>query len=326
MMSPADWLATWHSDGVTVASAELMYYRSKVAAFARLQRMRPARSQSGSIQSKLKGRGMEFDEVRHYQAGDDIRSIDWRVTARTGSPHTKLFREERERPVLFVVDLSHSLHFGSQLLLKSVQACHLVAALAWQAVHRGDRVGALIGTPLGHSELRPQARQQGVMRIFQQLLQHQHQSLNSWQKQLSGAVNEPIMAASDVWQKLLQRAQQLAKPGTRIYLISDWTAQQPHHLPLLQALQRHCQIHAIQLYDPLERELPSQLNGLNLSFTNGHQHWLMPAYASAQRQQFQQFATAQQQALQHGLQQHGVMLTQVSAAQALEQQWPELRL
>jgi uncharacterized protein (DUF58 family) len=326
MMSPADWLQAWQSDGVKVASAELMYYRSKVGAFARLQRLRPARSQTGVLQSKIKGRGMEFDEVRHYQAGDDVRSIDWRVTARTGSPHTKLFREERERPVLFVVDLSHAMHFGSQLLLKSVQACHLVAALAWQAVSHGDRVGTLIGNPQGHSELRPQARHHGVMRIIQQLLQQQHQSLNSWQPQAQNDTTAAALNANDVWQHLLQRAQQLAKPGTRIYLISDWAAPQPQQLQLLQALQRHCQVHAIQVFDPLERALPSQLAGHNLSFTDNTRQWLMPAYASVQRQQFQQFAIQQQQALQHLMQQHGVLLTEVSAAQALEQQWPELRL
>lgn len=319
MMRPEDWLQTWHSDGVKVASAELMYYRSKVAAFARLQRMRPARSHSGAMQSKVKGRGMEFDEVRHYQAGDDVRSIDWRVTARTGAPHTKLFREERERPVLFVVDLSHAMHFGSALLLKSVQACHLVAALAWQAVSRGDRVGALIGSPQGHSELRPQARQHGVMRIIQQLIQQQQQSLDSWQQQ-------PTSNATEVWYHLLQRAQQLAKPGTRIYLISDWATHQPQHAQLVQALQRHCQVQAIQLFDPLERQLPNPLNGFNLSLTDNHQQWLLPAHNSARRQQFEQLAQAHQQQLQQALQQQGLALVQVNAAQALEQQWPELQL
>lgn len=321
MMRAADWLQAWQSNGVQVASAELMYYRTKVAAFARLQRMRPARSQSGALQSKIKGRGMEFDEVRHYQAGDDVRSIDWRVTARTGSPHTKLFREERERPVLFVVDLSYAMHFGSALLLKSVQACHIVAALAWQAVSQGDRVGALIGNPQGHNELRPQARQHGVMRIIQQLIQQQQQSLASWQQQPRGG-----SSAEQVWHNLLQRTQQLAKPGTRIYLISDWAAQQPHHGQLLQALQRHCQVQAIQIFDPLERALPQQLSGYNLSLTDQTQQWLLPAHSNASRQQFQQLASQHQQNLQQALQQQGLQLTEVSAAQAIEQQWPELHL
>lgn len=321
MMSPADWLQTWQSDGVNVASAELMYYRGKVPAFARLQRMRSARSQTGVLQSKIKGRGMEFDEVRHYQAGDDVRSIDWRVTARTGAPHTKLFREERERPVLFVVDLSHAMHFGSTLLLKSVQACHLVAALAWQAVSRGDRVGALIGSPQGHSELRPQGRHHGVLRIIQQLLQQQQHSLTSWQQPAATA-----LSSAEVWQALLQRTQQLAKPGTQIYLISDWAAYQPQHGQLLQALQRHCQVRAIQVYDPLERQLPEQLRGYNLSLTDHARQLRLPAYTNASRQHFASFASAMQQQLQQGLAQQGLELTQVSAAEALEQQWPELRL
>ena len=322
MMSPADWLQTWQSDGVKVASAELMYYRSKVPAFARLQRMRPARSQTGVLQSKIKGRGMEFDEVRQYQAGDDVRSIDWRVTARTGSPHTKLYREERERPVLFVVDLSHAMHFGSIFLFKSVQACHLVAALAGQAVSKGDRVGALIGSPQGHSEVRPQGRHHGVMRIIQQLLQHQHQSLASWQQ----PSNNQAPPSADVWQALLQRTQQLAKPGSQIYLISDWAARQPQHGQLLQALQRHCQLRAMQVYDPLERQLPKQLQGYNLSLTDNTQQLRLPAYANASRQYFTEFVSNAQQRLQQSLTEQGLQLLQVSAAEALEQQWPELRL
>lgn len=322
MMSPAAWLQTWHSDGVHVGSAELLYYRSKVAAFAQLQRQRPPRSHNGAVLSKRKGRGMEFDEVRHYQAGDDVRSIDWRVTARTGTVHTKLFREERERPVLFVLDLSHAMHFGSALLLKSVQACHVVAALAWRAVQRGDRVGLLIGSAQGHSELRPQARQHGVMRIIQQLVQQQQQSLSSWQQHDSVASADQ----SDVWGNLLQRTQQLVKPGTRIYLLSDWAAQQPQHWPLIQALRAHCQVQAVQLFDPLERQLPAQLSRFNLSLTDAQRLWRLPAYDASSRQQFEQRMSAQQQQFEQAMQQHGIALSQVTAAQPLEQQWPELRL
>ena len=84
--------------------------------------------------SRFRGRGMDFDEVRIYQPGDDVRSIDWRVTAKTQTPHTKIFREERERPVLVVSDLRGSMFFGSQRL-KSVHACEVSAALVYSAPH-----------------------------------------------------------------------------------------------------------------------------------------------------------------------------------------------
>ncbi len=125
------WLEKLHSDGLQPTMQELLYYRTRLPAIARHKRNLPAISQSGPLLSKTRGRGMEFDEVRHYQAGDDIRAIDWRVTARTGKPHTKLYREEKERPVFLVTDLALTQLFGSQLLFKSVQACPLTAALAW---------------------------------------------------------------------------------------------------------------------------------------------------------------------------------------------------
>jgi hypothetical protein len=159
------------------------------------------------------------------------------------------------------------------------------------------------------------------MQIVQQLIQQQQSSISSWQLD-----QPPAAADQQVWQKLLQRAQQLAKPGTRIYLLSDWATQQPSHWQLLQALQRHCQVHAVQLYDPLERQLPRQLSGYNLSLTDSIRHWRMPAHASNSRSEFQQYAAQQQLLLEQAMQQHGLVISQVSAAAALEQQWPELRL
>src|SRR5690554_5148832 len=181
--SPQQWLELWHSNGVQVSSHELMYYRSKASAFARYRRLHPPPGQSGALLSKFKGRGMEFDEFRHYQAGDDIRAIDWRVTARTGTPHTKLFREERERPVFVVVDLSHSMQFGTQLLFKSVQACHLAAVVAWLTVARGDRIGAVIGSQAGHVEVKPQGRDHGAQQVIHQLVTQQHAALELWLSQ-----------------------------------------------------------------------------------------------------------------------------------------------
>ena len=96
---------------------------------------------AGGHLSAFRGRGMEYHESRPYQPGDDIRSIDWRVTARSGQTHTKVYREERERPVLLWLDLSNSMFFGTQVCFKSVLASKLAALLAWSSVQHGDRLG-----------------------------------------------------------------------------------------------------------------------------------------------------------------------------------------
>ena len=134
---------------------------------------------SGNYLARSKGRGMEFDEVRHYQNGDDIRAIDWRVTARTGKTHTKLFKEEVERPVLIATDLSENMLFGSQLLFKSVQAAHLASLVAWHAKSRGDRVGGIVFNQHYHAELKPRSRLQGVLHYLHILSQVHHKSIKS---------------------------------------------------------------------------------------------------------------------------------------------------
>ena len=98
---------------------------------------------AGPNKTNFRGRGIDFEEVRAYQAGDDIRTIDWRVTARSGKPHTKLFSEERERPLLVVNDQRQDMFFGSQHCFKSTLACYLGALLAWSGLNQGDRVGGL---------------------------------------------------------------------------------------------------------------------------------------------------------------------------------------
>lgn len=319
MTNASEWLQQWHSDGVHVSSAELMYYRSKVGAFARHRKLHPPKAQSGALLSKTRGRGMEFDEVRHYQAGDDVRAIDWRVTARTGSPHTKLYREERERPVMFVVDLSFSQHFGSQLLLKSVLACHLTAAMAWLAVQRGDRVGALIGHPHRHVEIRPQARQYGVLRIIHSLVELQHESLAAWQNQQQPTATMPL-------HDLLQRAQQVAKPGTIIHIISDWQQFSAATFTQLQALQRHCSLQLIQCSDPLEHQFPERLAQQDVAITDGTERLEFAAGNSAQRDAYTAQGSQRQQELLTQFQQLNLELHQFSAARALEEQWPEVML
>ena len=135
------------------------------------QRRRALSLLAGASKTNFRGRGLDFSEVRAYQAGDDIRSIDWRVTARSGKPYTKLFQEERERPILVMVDQRQPMFFGSQHCFKSVMASYLAALLAWSGLQQGDRVGGLVFGNEQQQEIRPRRSRQSVLALMQ-LLQH----------------------------------------------------------------------------------------------------------------------------------------------------------
>lgn len=138
--------------------------------------LRPHRilaSMSGSYLSPFKGRGMEFDEVRPYALGDDVRTIDWRVTARSGKPHTKLFREERERSVLLWVDLRSAMFFATRGAFKSVRASQAAALLGWRTLDLGDRLGALVFDESQHDELRPRRGQASFLHLLRRLAGHE---------------------------------------------------------------------------------------------------------------------------------------------------------
>ncbi len=204
--------------------------------------------QSGGVRSPLRGRGLEFEEVRAYQAGDDVRAIDWRVTARSGRPYTRLFREERERPVLLLVDQRQPMFFGSRHCFKSVLATQLGALLAWSALARGDRIGGLVIGNDERSDLRPRHTRRALLHWLDTLHRFNHRLQRD--TRLTGDAGESLQAALD-------DLRHIARPGSAIYLISDFSgADQPDALRPLQPLARHCDIRALWISDPLERELP----------------------------------------------------------------------
>src|SRR6185312_7752608 len=130
---------------------------------------RVAGSRAAAHASKLRGRGVDYVESRAYQPGDDIRQMDWRLTARSGRPHTKLFQEEREQSVLLIVDGNPSMHFGTRERFKSVQAARTAALAAWAAVQGGDRIGAVGFGPGLAAELKPGGGPRGALRVLRAL-------------------------------------------------------------------------------------------------------------------------------------------------------------
>ena len=155
--------------GAYVTLETLIGLRFPASQLQLTRRNRALSALTGPNKANFRGRGIDFEEVRSYQAGDDIRTIDWRVTARTGAAHTKVFREERERPVLVVVDQRGSQFFGSQHCFKSVLAAHLAGLLAWSALGNGDRVGGLVFNDSRHREVRPRRSRKTVLTILSQI-------------------------------------------------------------------------------------------------------------------------------------------------------------
>ena len=212
---------------------------AKPASTLNLQHSKNRAQQSGAYVSRFKGRGMEFDEARLYQPGDDIRSIDWRVTARTGKTYTKVFREERERPVFISVDDRLTMHFATRGVFKSVLAAKLAGLLAWAAEHHGDRIGGQLFSEHDCYELKPQNGRHAVLRFLNALVKPQKSA-------------DKHFTLSQV----LARLNQHTRPGSLVYIVSDFRGINDESETHIAKLSRHCEVVLIFIYDPLESSLP----------------------------------------------------------------------
>jgi uncharacterized protein (DUF58 family) len=223
-------------DGKTrVSLAELIALRGRIGCV----RVAPLASRavlSGQQSSRLYGRGMDYAESRAYQAGDDVRRLDWRLTARSGKLHTKLFQEDREGCLLILLDTHASMRFGTRERFKSVQAARAAAAAAWYAVRAGERVGVM---SFGHSDqlLRPQAGPRGALSVCGALAQ--------WDGQSSSQNVEPLADA-------LARASRVLHGASRVLLISDGFSCAPASRQRMLDLTRHAGVNVLVVADALE--------------------------------------------------------------------------
>ena len=231
---------------VSVSQAGLIRLNGPARAIA-LNVLRVSSLQTGAYVSHFRGRGMEFDESRPYQPGDDPRSIDWRVTARSTTAYTKLFREERERPVLIVVDLRANMHFATKGCFKSVNASRAAALLSWAAHHRGDRLGGLIFGDTTHRELKPRLGRQAALRFVHELVGHP-----DWEnrEREEGQDDEQPLAQA------MSALRRVARPGSLVVILSDFLGFSRAAQSYLSSVARHNEVLAVFLNDPLERKLP----------------------------------------------------------------------
>ncbi len=192
----------------------------------------------GPAPSQLRGRGMEYAESREYVAGDDVRRMDWRLTARTGRAHTKLFQAERERITLLACDVAPPLYFGTRVRFKSVQAARAGAVAVWTALRAGDRVGALRGGD--EPAVAPASGLRGAMRVLD--------ALARWY-----AAPPPDDGGLAV---TLERAQRLLRPGARLVVLADPASAQAVPPTRWTALSQHHETTLVLLRDPLETAPP----------------------------------------------------------------------
>lgn len=288
--------------GVTPTLQELTRLRQHAARLGNSPDELARAGGSGNYLSSFRGRGMEFSEVRRYVPGDDVRTIDWRVTARTGTPHTKLFQEERERPVVLLVDQSATMQFGTRRAFKSYAAAEAAALLAWAAAAKGDRVGGLVFADTQHREVRPVRGQRGALNLLRAICDHDMSNRQT-------AHDDSIPA----WYSAITRAQRIAKPGTWIGIISDFERAEtlPQAESNLMQLSRHCELALIFLSDPLEKALPPP--GL-YSFSDGEKLATVDSAIASLREQHTQRFAARSAQLDHWRRRLGLRFIELSTA------------
>jgi uncharacterized protein (DUF58 family) len=257
---------------VTVSLSELLLL-SKHAKGLSLSPSRTTLVQTGQHQTRLLGRGMEFAESRRYQAGDESRNIDWRVTARTGKAHTKLFTAEKERQVLLCVDMRSSMFFATKGVFKSVQAALISGVLAWRAVETGNRLGGLIFNDTQYAELRPALGKRGVLPFLNELAQ----KADYLSKKLETSAAPMVQA--------IEHLKRVAATGSLIYIMSDFRRFTPLARDILMQMSKHCDIRLCFICDPLEEDLPK--NG-EFPVTNGERDVLMNTYNKKNVERYRQ--------------------------------------
>ena len=235
------------SSKVTITLEEMIALKADARGFSFLPRQPVHSLLSGRHASRLRGRGLAFEELRHYNLGDDVRTIDWKATARLRSPHVRVYSEERERPILLVIDQRRPMFFGSRRVMKSVLAAEVAALAAWRTVQAGDRVGGIVFNDSEITDLRPQRSQTRVLRLLHDLAR------------MNQALAEPPEPAANriTLNHALEAALRRATHDHLVILISDLDGADEDTQRLATQLAAHNDMLVAATYDPLGASLRS---------------------------------------------------------------------
>ncbi len=272
----------YQSKGAVISLQHLLVQRYAAKNLEYVAHTRSIAGISGLHLSKMRGRGIDFEEFRPYQAGDDIRLIDWRVTARTGRPFTKVFREERERPVIIAVDQTHNMYFGSQIAFKSVIAAQAAALFCWLAIDNGDRVGGLVFSDVNSSLVRPKRSRRSALHLLNQVFQYNQKLTEIGDPENQEPTDSgfrPGLAHA------LGQIRRITKPGSTLYVISDFVSLDEKALQYLNQLSRHNNVICCLIYDALEESLP--VPGI-YSITDGNRKGALNTHNSKARMRYRE--------------------------------------
>jgi uncharacterized protein (DUF58 family) len=234
--------------GVYVSLEELVALQHRATSFSFLPRQPVHSLLSGRHASRIRGRGLNFEEIRGYLPGDDVRSIDWKVTARTREPHVRVFTEERDRPALLVVDQRLSMFYGSRKNLKSVTAAELAAAGAWRVVDAGDRAGAIVFDDVEAVEVRPHRSRATVMRILHAIVE----------KNCALRADSDVPPGRGMLNQVLEGVTRTAGHDYLVAVLSDFDGADEDTTRLVTRIAQHNDLLAVPVYDPTSTELPAR--------------------------------------------------------------------
>ena len=267
----------------------------------------PPGALAGERVSRQQGRGLNFDSLRRYQPGDDVRLIDWQATARLRSPWIRLYNEERERPVFLIVDQRLDMFFATRGQTKSVAAAKIAGLLAWRSWHDGDRLGSAIFSDTQYSLQKCRSPKSNLPAVLDDVLQYNQQLPERYPDETPASVTLT---------HVLQHAIQLIPSGSWVAVISDFHDLDAPSEALLAALRRRCEISAFVILDDLHLKLPEQ-GDLAASYQGREAAFSLSA---SLKDEIAQSTTSRLSGLQNRLTRLGIRVNQIVVAQDLLKQ------
>ncbi len=301
--------ATYPED-IFVSLQDLLKMEHFARGFSFLARKQKVRSiLGGKHASKLRGRGLDFEEVRNYVAGDDIRNIDWKVTARTQKTHTRVYSEEKEKPALIVVDQSKSMFFGSQKRTKSVVAAELAALAAFRVLKEGDRVGGVVFADHGIDIVFPKRDRKNILRFLEKIVERNHELEKSSSLKFEEALKETVL-----------KIRNMVSHDFLIIVISDFYRYSTEVIKFISRLAQHNDVILAKVFDPMERDIPAA----KVIAGDGRKQIVMDGESKRLREKFQEGFDQDYADFETQMKKHRIPLMMIDTIAPVDEQLKEI--